>query len=168
MLFSFVVGLGIDPKNFPLTDKVAAGEAFRAIAGQLAIEKLEAFPGQISEGEREFVLSISPKLGNTTEGLKLLLGISKKLNNRSILAAKLMDQWERRWGSIGNRNNKGQSFDTFLIEWTNNNPLLTKEEAAKAVKLTTQPGSAGKKKGLRTEKSGLPIFDVTGSGLRSR
>lgn len=157
-----LVGLGIDPKSFPLTDKVAAGEAFRAIAGQLAIEKLEAFPGQISEGEREFVLSISPKLGNTTEGLKLLLGISKKLNSRSIRISKLMDQWERRWGSIASKNNKGQSFDTFLIEWTSSNKLFNKEETARAIKLTTQPGSAGKSKGRRTEKSGLPVLDLTG------
>lgn len=113
------MGLNIDPT---LPNK----EAFRAVAGQLALGLRNTgtgggMPGSLSDSDREFLRSMAPNLSNTTEGNRLIIDYSKKVTERQLEMAQRAEEYVKEHGD----------FRGFRKEWdayAKEHPLFTKKD----------------------------------------
>lgn len=114
---------GIDTDIQDLT----AAEALKGVSGKVVLDGLSAFKGAISDGERKFLVSITPGLTNTIEGNKLLIQIGKRQNQLAIGLAEEANKWSNENGGLSKKNTQGLSWGQFKSEWQKNNPVLKPE-----------------------------------------
>ena len=120
--------LGGDPKA------AASMETFRANASKAALDAMGGSLGAgFSNADRDFVLNQVPNLGNTPEGNKQLIEVSRKVRQREIEISKKAREYA---GKNGGRLDAG--FDAVLQDYAEKNPLF-KSAARTAPQATTAP-----------------------------
>lgn len=98
----------------------ASMETFRANASKAALDTMGGSLGTgFSNADRDFVLNQVPNLGNTPEGNKELINITRKVKQREIQIAKMARDYARK---NGGRLDAG--FDDELAEYAAKNPLF--------------------------------------------
>ena len=124
---------GIDTEIQDLT----AAEALKGVSGKVVLDGLSNFKGAISDGERAFLVSITPGLTNSIEGNKLLINIGKRTNQLAIGLAEEANNWQRENGGLSKKNSEGQTWSQYKINWQKQNPVLNpdlKEDILKVSK----------------------------------
>lgn len=107
-----------------ITERVGAGEAAQAIAGEMALQLRNpaggaGMPGAMSDQDREFLKGMTPGLSTTPEGRKLILETQRRLIQRETDIAKLARDYKKK--------NKGVFDDGFfdeLQQWSDKHPLF--------------------------------------------
>lgn len=116
-LGEYAASIGIDMPDIP--NLRSANTAM----GQMVMAGLDAFPGQISNQEREFVAGVMPKLTQTSEGREAIMEFLDRLANRSIDYRRLMSDHIKTEGY----ELVPKSKDSFYDKWDKfqeENPLL--------------------------------------------
>ena len=124
---------GIDTEIQDLT----AAEALKGVSGKVVLDGLSNFKGAISDGERAFLVSITPGLTNSIEGNKLLINIGKRTNQLAIGLAEEANNWQRENGGLSKKNSEGQTWSQYKINWQKQNQVLNpdlKEDILKVSK----------------------------------
>tara|TARA_R100000654_G_scaffold67955_1_gene96658 strand:- start:2464 stop:3549 length:1086 start_codon:yes stop_codon:yes gene_type:complete len=124
---------GIDTDVQDLT----AAEALKGVSGKVVLDGLSNFKGAISDGERAFLVSITPGLTNSIEGNKLLINIGKRQNQLAIGLAEEGNNWQKENGGLSKKNSEGQTWSQYKIAWQKQNPVLNpklKDEVLKVSK----------------------------------
>ncbi len=127
---------------------VAPGEAAMALSNEMALQLRNpaggaGMPGQLSDKDREFLVSMVPGLGQTRGGRKLLIEARKKLAKRAEEVAALARKYHQKNGAID------AGFEGELDQWSERNPLFTAEDftAREKVRLPA-PKSAAERDSL--------------------
>ena len=102
---------GIDTDIQDLT----AAEALKGVSGKVVLDGLSAFKGAISDGERKFLVSITPGLTNTIEGNKLLIQIGKRQNQLAIGLAEEANKWSNENGGLSKKIHKDYHGDNLKV-----------------------------------------------------
>jgi len=111
---------GVDTDIQDLT----AAEALKGISGKIVLDGLSNFKGAISDGERAFLVSITPGLTNSIEGNKLLISIAKRQNQLVTSLAEEANQWQKDNGGLSKKNAQGLTWGQYKTQWQKNNPVL--------------------------------------------
>lgn len=99
-------------------------ETFNALSKQAALDVMGGSLGTgFSNADRDFVTDQVPKLGNTPEGNKRLIGVQRKLAKRKQEIAQLAREYA---SQNGGRLDYG--FDDFLRKWAEQNPVFGPED----------------------------------------
>ena len=106
---------------------LTAAEALKGISGKIVLDGLSAFKGAISDGERKFLINITPGLTNSIEGNKLLIQIGKRTNDLGIELANQADQWRQNNGGLSQKNAQGKTWGDYKIAFAKSNPVLNDE-----------------------------------------
>lgn len=107
-----------------ITERVGAGEAATALAGEMALMLRNpsggaGMPGAMSDKDREFLQSMIPGIATTQEGRKLILETQRRLIKRETEVAKLARDYKK---SNGDRFDDG--FFAVLQKWSDEHPLF--------------------------------------------
>ncbi|MET4807510.1 hypothetical protein [Limibacillus sp. MBR-115] len=98
-------------------DEANATAALQSVLARSALDDLARFPGQISEGERRFVLELNPNVAMTRPQIETLLSIKEKMVAERFRALDFMRQWQQSIG-LKSKNEAGLYFDTaFAMEF---------------------------------------------------
>ncbi len=148
--------VGIDLSKYNVADDVAPAEAAKALSSEMALELRNpaggaGMPGAMSDKDREFLQSMTPNMGLTPEGRKLLIRTKKKLLRRNIDVARLAREHR-------NKEKTMDGFDQTLAAWSTQNPLFNEDDFAQAVGLTSAPANLGVP-GLGAPTDGKSRFD---------
>ena len=117
---------------------LTAAEALNAVSGKIVLDGLSNFKGAISDGERAFLVSITPGLTNTIEGNKLLIQIGKRTNDLGIALAGEAEKWVQENGGLSKKNAQGQSWQQFKAAFHKSNPVLNKDLKKQIQDLSTK------------------------------
>ena len=79
--------------NVPMPDNVDALIASQTATGDIGMQLLENFPGQISNEERKFVISIAPGLSQTKEGRRIVAEFWKRKAQKSLARQQIMGEY---------------------------------------------------------------------------
>ena len=152
---------GVDTNIQNLT----AAEALNAVSGSIVLDGLANFKGAISDGERAFLVSITPGLTNTIEGNKLLIQIGKRTNDLGITLAGEAEKWVQENGGLSQKNAQGQSWQQFKAAFHKANPVLNKELKGQIQSLSTKVDEDFSNNivivdGIKYQKVGKRIFEI--------
>ena len=152
---------GVDTNIQNLT----AAEALNAVSGSIVLDGLANFKGAISDGERAFLVSITPGLTNTIEGNKLLIQIGKRTNDLGITLAGEAEKWVQENGGLSKKNAQGQSWQQFKAAFHKANPVLNKELKGQIQSLSTKVDEDFSNNivivdGIKYQKVGKRIFEI--------
>lgn len=125
------LGVSIDP-NLP------AKQAAEALSNEVALQLRNpsggaGMPGALSDKDREFLVSMTPGLGKTPEGNKLIIETAKKLAKREMEVAKIARDYRIKNGRVD------EGFYQELENFSNANPLFS---SAKSTPSTSAPNLA--------------------------
>ena len=104
--------------------QTATLESLGAMLGNYAMARIQETKGAVSEKEMEYFRQISPGLGKSTQGNRVLLTIQQKIAERSLRAANMVDNW-REAGMDAFQMQR--ELDNFFAD----NPILTEEDTQK-------------------------------------
>jgi hypothetical protein len=119
----FAKEFGFDPG---LQD-VTIAEVVGGVSGGLVLDGLAAFPGSISDGERDFVKSITAGMTTTKQGNKYLLQINKRQNELAKEYSNVANDWVSRNGGLSKKDAKLGSWGSYKKQWHEANPLINPE-----------------------------------------
>ena len=110
-----------------LPTNVAPIEAAKALSNEMALQLRNpaggaGMPGAMSDKDREFLTSMVPGIGQTPEGRKLLIDARRKVNERSIVVAKMARVYAQRNGQLD------AGFEDELQRYSEANPLFSKDD----------------------------------------
>jgi hypothetical protein len=128
----FAEEFGFDPG---LQD-VTIAEVVGGVSGGLVLDGLQAFPGSISNGERDFVKSITAGMTTTKEGNKYLLQINKRQNELAKEFSNVANDWISRNGGLSKKDKKLGSWGSYKKKWHEANPLINPEMKTKLTDLS--------------------------------
>lgn len=116
------LGVSIDP-NLP------AKQAAEALSNEVALQLRNpsggaGMPGALSDKDREFLASMTPGLGKTPEGNKLIIETAKKLAKREMEVAKIARDYRIKNGRVD------EGFYQELANFSNANPLFSPSTSA--------------------------------------
>lgn len=116
------LGMTVDPS-------LPAKQAVESLSNQIALELRNpaggaGMPGQLSDKDREFLVSMTPNLAKTPEGNKLIIQTAKKLARRDQEVAKLARDYRKRKGKL----DEGLFDD--LQKYSDSHPLFSDERQA--------------------------------------
>jgi hypothetical protein len=102
---------------------LSGGEAATAISNQLALEARNpaggaGMPGALSDSDRNFLKNMQAGLSNTPQGNQAIIGIQRKLAQRTL------DVEQRRQDYIRRKGRLDEGFFRDLSEWSADNPLF--------------------------------------------
>lgn len=111
------LGINLDPK---LGDKQAAG----ALMNEMALKLKNAgganqMPGAMSDSDRQFLLTMSPQLSQTSAGRKTIIQTYRALSHREVQVARMADAYRER-----NNGRLDAGFTRRLSEWSSKYPLF--------------------------------------------
>ena len=128
----FAEEFGFDPG---LQD-VTIAEVVGGVSGGLVLDGLQAFPGSISNGERDFVKSITAGMTTTKEGNKYLLQINKRENELAKEYSNVANDWISRNKGLSKNDKELGSWGSYKIKWHKDNPLINPEMKTKLTDLS--------------------------------
>lgn len=131
--------LGLDLEQLGISDDVSATEAAEALSNQMALELRNpaggaGMPGALSDKDREFLVSMVPRLQMTHEGRKQLIETRRRLNRRSMDVANLARQYQQKRGMLDD------GFYAELEAYSQQNPLFGDIKAPQEQTAGPQPG----------------------------
>ena len=117
---------------------IANAEVLQVISSQFVLDAIGKTKGSISDKEMAFFQSIAPNLSMSPDGIKNVITITQRLNDRKIEKAELLNEWIAD-GSIPSRkknvDGKMMTFNQMWSEYVNektdgklNNPLFSQDE----------------------------------------
>lgn len=116
---------------------VGAADAARRVSSEMALAiKQDIKDPQMSNSDREFLLSLPPNISDTTEGRKLLIQLELAKQNRKIEVAKFAREYRSEHGKLDD------GWYDALDQWAQANPLVTPEmidQAKQAAASSPQP-----------------------------
>lgn len=112
------LGFKVDPKLGPK-------QALEALSNEIALELRNpsggaGLPGAMSDGDREFLRSMTPGLAKTREGNKLIIQTARAVAKRDQEVAKLARDYRKKHGSLD------EGFYDELADYSAANPLFGK------------------------------------------
>ena len=127
------------------TATVANAEVLQVLSSSMVLNAISKTKGSISDKEMSFFQSIAPNLGMSPEGIQKTVEITKRINERKILKADMMNDWLTDDGSgkkilpstkklveyidkNGKTKTKMMNFDQMWSNYTKNTPLFNEEE----------------------------------------
>ena len=128
----FAEEFGFDPG---LQD-VTIAEVVGGVSGGLVLDGLQAFPGSISNGERDFVKSITAGMTTTKEGNEYLLQINKRQNELAKEYSNVANDWISRNGGLSKKDKELGSWGSYKKQWHEANPLINPEMKTKLTDLS--------------------------------
>ena len=128
----FAEEFGFDPG---LQD-VTIAEVVGGVSGGLVLDGLQAFPGSISNGERDFVKSITAGMTTTKEGNKYLLEIYKRQNELAKEYSNVANDWISRNKGLSKKDKELGSWGSYKKQWHEANPLINPEMKTKLTALS--------------------------------
>jgi len=75
------------------TGTVANAEVLQVLSSSMVLNAISKTKGSISDKEMSFFQSIAPNLGMSPEGIQKTVEITRRINQRKILKADLMNDW---------------------------------------------------------------------------
>lgn len=92
-----------DSLGFKVDASLPAKQALEALSNEIALTLRNpaggaGMPGALSDKDREFLQSMTPGLGKTTEGNTLIINTAKALNQRSQVVAKMARDYRKKHG----------------------------------------------------------------------
>ena len=139
------------------TATVANAEVLQVLSSSMVLSAISKTKGSISDKEMSFFQSIAPNLGMSPEGIQKTVEITRRINERKILKADLMNDWLADDGSgkkilpsskklveytdaNGKTKTKMMTFDQMWSDYTKTNSLFDKEEMKELTSIAkTQP-----------------------------
>jgi len=139
------------------TATVANAEVLQVLSSSMVLSAISKTKGSISDKEMSFFQSIAPNLGMSPEGIQKTVEITRRINERKILKADLMNDWLADDGSgkkilpsskklveytdaNGKTKTKMMTFDQMWSNYTKTNSLFDKEEMKELTSIAkTQP-----------------------------
>lgn len=139
------------------TATVANAEVLQVLSSSMVLNAISKTKGSISDKEMSFFQSIAPNLGMSPEGIQKTVEITRRINERKILKADLMNDWLADDGSgkkilpstkklveytdaNGKTKTKMMTFDQMWSNYTKTNSLFDKEEMEELTSIAkTQP-----------------------------
>ena len=115
------LGLNFDWQN------VGAAEVLGGVSGQIVLEGLANFKGAISDGERKFLIDITPGLTTSRDGNEALIAVKKRADQHNVAFADIAKEWVDTYGGLSKKNADGMTWNQFKSAWHESNPLLTPE-----------------------------------------
>ena len=128
----FAEEFGFDPG---LQD-VTIAEVVGGVSGGLVLDGLQAFPGSISNGERDFVKSITAGMTTTKEGNEYLLQINKRQNELAKEYSNVANDWISRNKGLSKNDKELGSWGSYKKKWHEANPLINPEMKTKLTDLS--------------------------------
>ena len=128
----FAEEFGFDPG---LQD-VTIAEVVGGVSGGLVLDGLQAFPGSISNGERDFVKSITAGMTTTKEGNKYLLQINKRQNELAKEYSNVANDWISRNKGLSKNDKELGSWGSYKKKWHEANPLINPKMKKKLTALS--------------------------------
>jgi hypothetical protein len=128
--FSIAARKLLDSVGIP-TEGLNKAQMFEALANGIALKARSDMPGAMSDGDRQFLLTMAPSLAKTPNGNAMLLGMMERVERRKIEVARMASNYAQRTGVVDDR------FFTLLSEWSAQNPLFPE-----AAKMAPQTGGA--------------------------
>jgi len=128
----FAEEFGFDPG---LQD-VTIAEVVGGVSGGLVLDGLQAFPGSISNGERDFVKSITAGMTTTKEGNEYLLQINKRQNELAKEYSNVANDWISRNKGLSKNDKELGSWGSYKKKWHEANPLINPEMKTKLTALS--------------------------------
>lgn len=125
------LGVSIDP-NLP------AKQAAEALSNEIALQLRNpsggaGMPGALSDKDREFLVSMTPGLGKTPEGNKLIIETAKKLAKREMDVAKIARDYRIKNGRVD------EGFYQELANFSNANPLFSSAKSTPSTNAASLP-----------------------------
>ena len=75
------------------TSTVANAEVLQVLSSSMVLNAISKTKGSISDKEMSFFQSIAPNLGMSPEGIQKTVEITKRINNRKVLKADMLNEW---------------------------------------------------------------------------
>ena len=122
------VGFKVDPK---LGNKEAAQSISRQFAIALRSQGEEpgqvGMPGHLSDADRDFLVSITPRLAQSSEGRKSIIETMKTVAERQIDYAQKARDWRKQHGDLN-----WDAFEDSYQQYANNNELFKTKKTRKS------------------------------------
>jgi hypothetical protein len=121
---------------------VGPAEAAQAITSQLALNARSpaggaGMPGAMSDADRDYLKAMQPGIERTPGGNKLIIDVTRKINQRAVDVEKFRQDYVKRNGRLN------EGFNTELQEWADKNPLFPNAPAAPSGTANIPPPPAG-------------------------
>ena len=120
---------------------VANAEVLQVLSSSMVLNAISKTKGSISDKEMSFFQSIAPNLGMSPEGIQKTVEITKRINDRKILKAELINDWTADDGSgkkfmpstkklveKADGTTQMMTFNQMWSNYTKENALFDKEE----------------------------------------
>lgn len=142
-------GLGIDPASLGLPKDAGPAQAMEAIVKKLAMGNIGGEGGMpannFSEADRNFLIDIQPRLGDTAAGWEAKLMMTEKMAGRT---AEKEAMWNR-------YQDEGKSYRQFRSDWgkyVSQNSIFTDQDKSRLQALSPQAQTSG---GLSADDAAL-------------
>ncbi|TXH47562.1 MAG: hypothetical protein E6Q97_26900 [Desulfurellales bacterium] len=134
--FSIAARKLLDSVGIP-TEGLNKAQMFEALANGMALKARTDMPGAMSDGDRQFLLTMAPNLGKTPQGNAMLLDMMERVERRKIEVARMASNYaQHTGGAVDDR------FFTLLSEWSAQRPLFPE-----AARMAPPPAGGAKANG---------------------
>jgi len=133
------------------TGTVANAEVLQVLSSSMVLNAISKTKGSISDKEMSFFQSIAPNLGMSPEGIQKTVEITRRINDRKVLKADLMNDWLADDGSgkkilpstkkLVEKSDGSTQMMTFNQMWSNytkENALFDKEEMEQLTSIASE------------------------------
>jgi len=154
---------------------VANAEVLQVLSSSMVLNAISKTKGSISDKEMSFFQSIAPNLGMSPAGIQKTVEITKRINERKILKADLMNDWladdgsgkkilpsSRKLVEKSDGTTKMMTFNQMWSNYTKENALFDKEE----IEELTSLASANPDKSNITIYKGKRYYILPGGGVK--
>ena len=154
---------------------VANAEVLQVLSSSMVLSAISKTKGSISDKEMSFFQSIAPNLGMSPEGIQKTVEITKRINDRKILKAELINDWTADDGSgkkfmpstkklveKADGTTQMMTFNQMWSNYTKENALFDKEE----IEELTSLADANPDKSNITIYKGKRYYILPGGGVK--
>jgi len=154
---------------------VANAEVLQVLSSSMVLNAISKTKGSISDKEMSFFQSIAPNLGMSPEGIQKTVEITKRINDRKILKAELINDWTADDGSgkkfmpstkklveKADGTTQMMTFNQMWSNYTKENALFDKEE----IEQLTSLAEANPDKSNITIYKGKRYYILPGGGVK--
>jgi len=133
------------------TGTVANAEVLQVLSSSMVLNAISKTKGSISDKEMCFFQSIAPNLGMSSEGIQKTVEITRRINQRKILKADLMNDWLADDGSgkkilpstkklveKADGSTQMMTFNQMWSNYTKENALFDKEEMEQLTSIASE------------------------------
>jgi len=133
------------------TGTVANAEVLQVLSSSMVLNAISKTKGSISDKEMSFFQSIAPNLGMSPEGIQKTVEITRRINQRKILKADLMNDWLADDGSgkkilpstkklveKADGSTQMMTFNQMWSNYTKENALFDKEEMEQLTSIASE------------------------------